>query len=99
MWCVQVGRQVRIHLVGALDKPRNHSFTIYGVTWPEWRFRSSTEAPQVASESAITCGTVRTFVFLPLHPGDYAYRSGILRWAVAQGMWGLLRVVPAGGGA
>jgi hypothetical protein len=94
VWYVPVGRQVRFHLVGALDKPRNHSFTIHGVSWPEWRFLSPTGAPRVSSESSIGCGTVRTFEFTPLHPGDYAYRSGVLKWAVAQGMWGLLRVVP-----
>ena len=25
-------------------------------------------------------------------PGDHAYRSGAFRWAVGQGMWGILRV-------
>ena len=99
VWCVPVGRQVRFHLVGALDKPRNYSFTIHGVTWPEWRFLSPTGEPRVSSESAISCGTARTFEFTPLHPGDYAYRSGMMRWAIAEGMWGLLRVVPAEGGS
>ncbi|HEX8441160.1 multicopper oxidase domain-containing protein [Archangium sp.] len=94
VWYVPVGRQVRFHLVGALDKPRNYSFTIHGVTWPEWRFLSPTGEPRVSSESAISCGTARTFEFTPLHPGDYAYRSGMTRWAIPQGMWGLLRVVP-----
>ncbi|HEX8821875.1 MAG TPA: multicopper oxidase domain-containing protein [Archangium sp.] len=94
VWCVPVGRQVRFHLVGALDKPRNQSFTLHGVTWPEWRFLSPTGEPRVSSESAISCGTARTFEFTPLHPGDYAYRSGVTKWALAQGMWGLLRVVP-----
>ena len=48
--------------------------------------------PIVASESAISCGTARTFEFTPTHDGDHAYRSGVLRWAVPQGMWGILRV-------
>jgi manganese oxidase len=26
------------------------------------------------------------------HAGDHAYRSGVFRWAVTQGMWGILRV-------
>jgi len=94
VWYVPVGRQVRFHLVGALDKPRHQSFTIHGVSWPEWRFLSPTGEPRVSSESAISCGTARTFEFTPLHPGDYTYRSGVLKWAVAQGLWGLLRVVP-----
>ena len=93
VWCVPVGKTVRFHLVGACDKPRNHSFTIHGVTWPEWRFLSREKQPKVASESAISCATIRTFEFIPKHTGDHAYRSGVLKWAVSQGLWGILRVV------
>jgi hypothetical protein len=111
VWYVPISKTVRFHLVGACDKPRNHSFTIHAVTWPEWRFlspqdlpRASDEAiscgtgtpqepPRVASEGAITCGTVRVFEFTPEYPGDHAYRSGVLKWAVSQGLWGILRVV------
>jgi manganese oxidase len=25
-------------------------------------------------------------------PGDYVYRSGVLRWAVTEGLWDLIRV-------
>ena len=94
VWRVPVDRPVRFHLVGGLDKPRNQSFTIHGVAWPEWRFRSPTNQPIVASEGAISCGTARTFVFTPAHRGDHAYRSGVLKWAVPQGLWGILRVAP-----
>ncbi|HEX8199425.1 MAG TPA: cupredoxin domain-containing protein, partial [Isosphaeraceae bacterium] len=102
VWHVPAGRLVRFHLVGACDKPRNHSFTIHGVTWPEWRFLSGDRQPRVASESAISTGTARTFEFTPVRPGDHAYRSGVLKWAVSQGMWGILRVVECkhdGGGS
>jgi FtsP/CotA-like multicopper oxidase with cupredoxin domain len=92
-WLVPEGRKVRFHLVGACDKPRNHSFTIHGVTWPEWRFLSRNKQHRVASESAISSGTVRTFEFTPEHCGDHAYRSGVLKWAVSQGLWGILRVL------
>ncbi|HEX5907920.1 MAG TPA: hypothetical protein VFY56_12950, partial [Propionibacteriaceae bacterium] len=72
---------------------RAYSFTIHGVTWPEHRFQpQSGLVPMVSSESAITCGTARTFEFIPTHTGDHAYRAGVLRWAVGQGMWGILRV-------
>jgi hypothetical protein len=83
-----------LHLVGALDKPRNQSFTIHGVAWREWRFLSPTQQPIVASEGAISTATVRTLVFTPAHAGDHAYRSGVLKWAVPQGLWGILRVAP-----
>ncbi|MGZ9137622.1 MAG: multicopper oxidase domain-containing protein [Candidatus Deferrimicrobiaceae bacterium] len=93
VWRLPKGKTMRLHLIGACDKPRNHSFTIHGVTWPEYRFLSPTSSPRVASESAITSGTVRTFVFNPEHSGDHAYRSGVLKWAVSQGLWGIVRVV------
>ena len=92
---VPAGKPVRLHLVGACDKPRNHSVTVHGVNWPEYRFLSPGMSPRVASESAITSGTVRTFHFTPEHAGDHAYRSGVLKWAVSQGLWGLIRVVGA----
>lgn len=95
IWQVPAGRKVRFHLVGAFDKPRAHSFTVHGVTWPEHSFRSNAgpqTAPMVSSESAITSGTVRTLEFTPTHDGDHAYRNGVLKWAVPQGMWGILRV-------
>jgi hypothetical protein len=36
---VPTGGKVKLHLVGACDKPRHHSFTVHGVAWPEHRFR------------------------------------------------------------
>jgi hypothetical protein len=83
---------VRLHLVGATDKPRNQSFTVHGVAWREHRFLGEQEGPCVSSESAITTGTARTYEFKVYGAGDHAYRSGILKWAVPQGLWGILRV-------
>jgi hypothetical protein len=82
---------VRLHLVGAGDKPRQHSFTVHGVAWPEHKYLGD-ESPRVASESAISNGTARTFEFKVGADADYAYRSGVLKWAVPQGLWGLFRV-------
>jgi manganese oxidase len=95
---VPEGAEVRLHLVGACDKPRHHSFTVHGVAWEETRFVPPGQSvPWVSSESAVSCGTVRTFAFTApeytdSHDRDYAYRSGMLRWDVPQGMWGIMRV-------
>jgi hypothetical protein len=91
IFLVPVESKVRFHLVGACDKPRNHSFTIHGVAWREWRFLSENKR-LVSSESAITTGSALTFEFKPRFAGDHAYRSGILKWDVPQGLWGILRV-------
>lgn len=99
VWTVPARAVVRFHLVGAFDKPRNHSFTIHGVAWPEYRFLpAGGNRPIMSSESAISCGTALTFEFTPGHPGDHAYRSGVLKWGVPQGLWGILRVVERPGG-
>ncbi|SFU01004.1 Multicopper oxidase with three cupredoxin domains (includes cell division protein FtsP and spore coat protein CotA) [Geodermatophilus amargosae] len=90
VWCVPRGSDVEFHLVGALDKPRAYSFTIHGVTWPEHRFQG--QVPMVSAESAISSGSGRTFRFTPAYTGDHAYRTGVLKWALGQGMWGILRV-------
>jgi hypothetical protein len=92
IFSVAVKSKVHLHLVGAGDKPRQHSFTVHGVAWPEWRFMSKNNRPLVSSESAITTGTVRKFKFTPKYSGDHAYRSGVLKWAVPQGLWGIIRV-------
>lgn len=35
VWHAAVGQKVRFHVIGALDKPRQYSFTIHGVVWPD----------------------------------------------------------------
>ena len=82
---------VRLHLIGAGDKPRQHAFTVHGVTWPDHEYLGE-DSPRVASESAISNGTARLYEFKVGAAADYAYRSGVLKWAVPQGLWGLFRV-------
>ena len=91
---VPANSNVRLHLVGAGDKPRQHSFTVHGVAWPDQEYLGD-ESPRVASESAISTGTARTYEFRVGAAADYAYRSGVLKWGVPQGLWGLLRVGPS----
>jgi hypothetical protein len=91
---VPANGHVRMHLIGAGDKPRQHSFTVHGVAWPDHDYLGD-ESPIVASESAVSNGTARTYEFRTGAAADYAYRSGVLKWAVPQGLWGLLRVGPA----
>jgi FtsP/CotA-like multicopper oxidase with cupredoxin domain len=98
VFTVAVNSKVHLHLVGAGDKPRQRSFTVHGVAWPEWHFLSAIPKPLISSESAITTGTVRKLKFTPKFTGDHAYRSGVLKWDVQQGLWGILRVKNTSGG-
>ena len=88
---VPTDANVRLHLIGACDKPRQHSFTVHGVAWPEHKYLGAA-SPRVASESAISNGTARLYEFKVGAAADYAYRSGVLKWAVPEGLWGLFRV-------
>jgi manganese oxidase len=89
---VPAGSNVKFHLVCAADRPRNHSFTIHGHSWQEYPHRGDL-SPVIAAEPAISSGTVRTFSFQANQDtGDYLYRSGITKWAISQGLWGILRV-------
>jgi hypothetical protein len=83
--------------VVAADKPRNHSFTVHGHGWREWPHHEPSKL-LVSAEGALTTGTTRTYEFrASRRPGDYAYRSGVYKWAIAQGLWGIMRVTAGGG--
>lgn len=84
------GEQVWIRLVCAADKPRNHTFTLHGLAWPHAPWVNN--GPWTNSISGLTAGTLHDLVVHTADPGDHAYRSGVFRWAVGQGMWGVLRV-------
>jgi manganese oxidase len=89
---VPSGADVDFHLVCAADRPRNHSFTIHGHSWREYPHRLE-NSPVISAEPAISSGWTRTFSFKAnADNGDYLYRSGVTKWAIAQGLWGILRV-------
>ena len=89
---------VWLHLVCAGDKPRNHTFTLHGFVWNAAPWVQ--KGPHTGGMGAISAGFAQDLVLLPdetgnkrpWDKGDHAYRSGAFRWAVAQGMWGILRV-------
>lgn len=85
---------VRIRLLMPADKPRNHSFVLHGHSW---RAQFSDPFSDIIScQGAISVGNVLNIILeggASCFPGDYAYRSGIFRWDVEQGMWGIFRVL------
>ncbi|MGH8876753.1 MAG: multicopper oxidase domain-containing protein, partial [Stackebrandtia sp.] len=83
------GDTVRVHLAMATDRARNHTFQIHGQTWP---MEQHIERPRVGAIGALSVGSLRTVTFKAGSPGDYAYRAGVLRWHLSEGIWGLIRV-------
>ncbi|MFC5063531.1 multicopper oxidase domain-containing protein [Actinomycetospora atypica] len=94
IWSATVDDELWLRLVGGCDKPRNHTWTVHGLAWEfaPW----VPKGPWVGSLSGLTAGFVRDLVLQPTHAGDHAYRSGAFRWAVTEGVWGILRVRPTG---
>ena len=90
---VPANSRVAVRFIGAADKPRNHGFTIHGHYWLRWTQNQGLARELVSSEAGLSTGTARTYEFAAnAVPGDYLYRSTVLKWAVAQGLWGILRV-------
>jgi manganese oxidase len=81
---------VWLRVVSAADKPRNHTFTVHGVSWPS--APRPGPGPRAGAVGGITAGSVHDLVFDVEAQGDHAYRDGVFRWSVEQGMWGILRV-------
>ncbi|TCK20492.1 multicopper oxidase domain-containing protein [Pseudonocardia endophytica] len=79
-----------LRLVGACDKPRNHTFTVHGAQWTAAPWVDG--SPQVGALSGLTADVVHDIVpILADPPGDHAYRSGAFRWSVSHGMRGIIR--------
>ncbi|MFV0259241.1 MAG: multicopper oxidase domain-containing protein [Acidimicrobiales bacterium] len=85
-----VYRPTWLRVVGAADKPRQHTFNVHGVDLDSAPWVDG--APKVGALSGIAAGWVADLVLRPEAAGDHVYRSGACQWALQQGAWGLLRV-------
>jgi FtsP/CotA-like multicopper oxidase with cupredoxin domain len=90
VWQSPAGGQVWLRLVGACDKPRNHTFTVHGIDWAVAPWQG--QLPRASALSGLSADTAHDIVMVPRHGGDHAFRSGAFRWSVEQGMWGILRI-------
>jgi hypothetical protein len=89
---VPLGGKVWLRLVCGGDKPRNHTFTLHGLAWDAAPWVSGRQ--RAGAVNGISAGFADNIVIEPKEPGDHAYRNGVFKWAVSQGMWGILRVEP-----
>ncbi|HWM57418.1 MAG TPA: multicopper oxidase domain-containing protein [Pseudonocardia sp.] len=90
IWPAETGQVLWLRLLGAADKPRNHTFTVHGMAWPAARWVD--DGPMLGVLSGLTAGTAHNLELRAEHPGDHAYRSGAFRWSVENGLWGVIRV-------
>jgi hypothetical protein len=97
IWVVDQGQRPLLRLVGACDKPRNHTFTVHDQDWeagPWLRELRGPRSERVGALSGLTADVAHDIMLRARHVGDHAWRSGVFRWSVQQGMWGVLRVRP-----
>jgi hypothetical protein len=89
VWNVTEGAKLAICVIGANDKPRAHSYTLHGHTWPTYE----DENPGVWSGSLgrINPGSYRITNQKVSGPGDWAYRTSAVHSGVKQGLWGIVR--------
>lgn len=87
------GDPIRIRLIMPADKPRNHSFVLHGHSWRQQFTDPFSDI--ISCQGAISVGNVFNIELeggANKFSGDYAYRSGIFRWDVELGMWGIFRI-------
>jgi len=70
------------------DAPDPLGFLVHGHTWPMVEHLTS---PRVGAIGASSVADVRTPRFTAGDAGECAYRPGVPRWAVPEGVWGLIR--------
>ncbi|MGL5852143.1 MAG: hypothetical protein ACRCZD_15295, partial [Phycicoccus sp.] len=93
-----VGDDVWLHVVGAGDKPRQHSVGVHGMAWAEAPWVP--DGPWVGAVSGVVHGFARTLRLTARDPGDHAVRTGAFRWGSELGVWATVRVLdPAEPGA
>jgi manganese oxidase len=85
----QAGDKIWLRVIGAGDKPRQHTITVHGCAWLQAQW-----VPNGAWTSSVTglspCRAETIEILLP-HQGDYAVRAGAFRWAAEHGVWSSLR--------
>ena len=84
---------IRVRLIMAADKPRNHSFVLHGHSWKQQIDDPFSNV--ISCQGAISVGNVFNIELengANSQPGDYSYRSGLFRWDLELGMWGIFRI-------
>lgn len=90
------GDPVTVRLAMPGDKPRNHSFHIHAHKWHEQN--KDMNSPVAATDNALAPNYRNNLDLfygaggLDKRDGDYMYRSGVIRWDIQQGVWGIIRV-------
>jgi len=91
------GDPVVFRFVCPADRARAHTFVLHGHHWQ--RVADDMNSRHLSVRNSISIGTADD-LYLDFGagsmfgiPGDYMYRSGLIRWDVELGVWGIFRVL------
>lgn len=87
---VRPGGTVWLRVLGANDKPRQHSIVVHGVKLLQASWMGN-NSPRRGAMSGISPCRVENFSFIAEGVGDHAIRSGCFLWATQQGMFAAFR--------
>jgi hypothetical protein len=79
-----------LRVLGANDKPRQHTLTVHGCAWPEAAWNAG--SAWTGAISGIAPCRAETLVLNMPFEGDHAARTGAFRWGTEHGVWATLRV-------
>lgn len=82
--------QVWLRLIGAGDKPRQHTMAIHGCAWPAAPWAAGSE--RIGALTGLSPCRVENIALALPKAGDYAVRAGGFRWASEHGVWASIRV-------
>lgn len=86
----EAGDTMWLRLVGAGDKPRQHTLTVHGCAWPAAAWKP--DGQWVGSVSGVAPGWSETIVVTAQAAGEQAVRTGCFRWGTELGVWSHLDV-------
>ncbi|GAB6137454.1 hypothetical protein JCM15060_06430 [Halanaerobaculum tunisiense] len=95
---VNTGDPITIRLAMPADKRRAHSFLLHNHLQRQQQRDNNSDIIEV--QGTVTIGREYNKPMLSgaggllTSPGDFMYRSGLIRWDIESGMWGIVRVLP-----
>ena len=88
---VKAGDTLWLRVIGANDKPRQHSIVVHGAAFDQASWMND-NSPILGARSGISPCRVENLVVKLRHKGDYAVRTGCFRWGSEHGVFATVRV-------
>jgi manganese oxidase len=87
----KAGDKLWLRVIGANDKPRQHSIVVHGTSFEQASWMSG-NSPLLGARSGVSPCRVENLSFSVSHKGDHAVRTGCFRWGSEHGVWASVRV-------